>query len=99
MENRSIENKNNRRRSPFLSKQEIVIIGLLGIIGLISGGILSISQLALMTEEMKQEILSALGSETILIVVAAVQVFFLTIITSIIGIKISKKVGLRLLAN
>ena len=44
MENRRVENK-QRTKYSFLSKQELIIIGLLAIIGLVSGGILSISQM------------------------------------------------------
>lgn len=80
----------------FLSKNEWILIAILAVIGLISGAMVGASQLEVLSEEMKVDLVNQVGSENILIIIASIQIMILTSVASIIGLKLSKKVGLKL---
>lgn len=80
----------------FLSKNEWLLVLAFTVIGLMSGLIVGASQLEILSEELKVDLIDQLGSEKILLIIASIQVMILTGIASIIGLKLSKKVGLKL---
>lgn len=88
-----------KRKKIFLKKNEWLLIGLLSLLGLISGFLVGTSQLDLLSEEMKSQALEQVGSENMLLLIVSIQVMLLTCITSIVGLKLSKKIGLKLHTN
>lgn len=83
-------------KKAFLSKKEWILIAVTTVIGLVAGVIVGVSQLDLLSEDMKVDLINQLGSENMLLLIASIQVMILTCLTSIVGLKLSKSVGLKL---
>jgi len=66
------------------------------IIGLISGGLIGMFQVATATEEFKQLMISQMGSIELVIVIGAIQAAILTFISTFFGLKLARKVNLEL---
>lgn len=66
------------------------------LIGLIASICAGLYQISMFNEEMKQQIVSQLGSIEALIPIAAVQGVLFTFVSSFIGLKLARKVNLKL---
>lgn len=69
---------------------------LFALVGLIASGFVALYQIDILSESIKQQITTQLGSLNALIPVAAVQGAVLTFVVTLIGLKVAKKVNLQL---
>ena len=67
-----------------------------GLIGLIAGYFTGLYQATIATEELKQQILSGLGSMQAMMLIAAAQAAVYAFLAAFIGLKLARKVNLRL---
>ncbi len=65
-------------------------------IGLIASIFAALYQISMFTEDLKQQIISQLGSLEALIPIAAVQGALITFVATFIGLKLARKVNLKL---
>ena len=80
----------------FFNKKELRISMIFGLIGLVSGLLLGMYQLTILTEELKEQLIGQLGSINVLVPIAGIQAMLYSVITSFFGLKIARKVNLEL---
>ena len=85
-----------KAKKMFLSKNEWILVLVYTVIGLIAGLLVGASQLEVLSEDIKLDLIKQLGSESTLLMIVSIQVMILTGLASIVGLKLSKKVGLKL---
>ncbi len=79
-----------------IKNKDLKISFIFTFIGLIASLIAAIYQITMLTDSMKQQIISQLGSINALIPVAAVQGVIFTFLATFIGLKMARKVNLKL---
>lgn len=79
-----------------MKNKDLKISIIFTIIGLIAGIFTGFYQVSTLTEESYQQIISQLGSTNVLMIVVIVQVVIFTFFSALLGLKISRKVNLKL---
>ncbi len=79
-----------------IKNKDLKISFIFTFIGLVASVIAAMYQITMLTDSMKQQIISQLGSINALIPVAAVQGVLFTFIATFIGLKLARKVNLKL---
>lgn len=79
-----------------LQKKDLKVSLIFTFVGLIASLFAGIYQISMFTESVKQKIISELGSMEILLLIAAVQGALITFIFTFIGLKLARKVNLKL---
>ena len=67
-----------------------------GVIGLIAGYFTGLYQVSIATEQLKQQILSQVGSMQAMLLIAAAQATVFAFLSALIGLKLARKVNLKL---
>jgi membrane protease YdiL (CAAX protease family) len=89
MKNRDIKNKD-------IKNKDIKISLIFTLIGFFAGIVVGIYQVSTITEEVKQQIITQMGSTTMLIIITAIQATLYAFISAFIGLKLARKVNLQL---
>lgn len=79
-----------------LQNKDLKISFIFSFIGLVASICAGVYQISMLTENIKQQIVSQLGSMEALIPIAAVQGLLITFIATLIGVKLARKVNLKL---
>ena len=79
-----------------MKNKDIKIALIFGIIGLIAGYFTGLYQASIATEQLKQQILSQVGSMQAMILIAAAQAAVYAFLSAFIGLKLARKVNLKL---
>jgi membrane protease YdiL (CAAX protease family) len=79
-----------------LKNKDLKISLIFTAIGIIASTYAGLYQISMFTEDIKQQVVSQLGSIEVLIPIAAVQGGLITFIATFIGVKIARKVNLKL---
>lgn len=79
-----------------IKRKDLKISLIFTLIGIISSVFTAIYQLAMLTDSMKQQVISQIGSLEALIPIAALQGAIMTFIAAFIGLKLARKVNLKL---
>lgn len=79
-----------------LQNKDLKISLIFAFIGLIASIFAGMYQISMLTEDLKLQIVSQLGSMKALIPIAAVQGLVITFVSAFIGLKLAKKVNLKL---
>jgi membrane protease YdiL (CAAX protease family) len=80
----------------FFNGKDLSLSGILAAIGLVAGLAISSYQIPLLAAEIRETLLTQLGSETVAILVSAFQVALLTFLTTFFGLKMARATGLEL---
>jgi len=69
------------------------------LVGLIAGALIVSYQISIASEEFKNQLISALGSVEMVIIAGAIQAAILTFIATFFGVKLARRLNLKLYAE
>ena len=79
-----------------MNKRDLNISLIFTLIGLIAGALIVSFQISTASEEFKSQLISVVGSVEMLIIIGAIQAAILTFIATFIGVKLARKLDLKL---
>ncbi len=82
-----------------MNKKDLRISLIFALVGLIAGTLIVSFQISTASEEFKSQLISALGSVERLIIVGAIQAAILTFIATFFGVKLARRLDLKLYAK
>jgi len=82
-----------------MNKKDLRISLIFTLVGLIAGGLIGSSQISTASEEFKSQLVSALGSIEMVIIVGAMQAGILTFVATFFGLKLARGLYLKLYAE
>lgn len=82
-----------------MNKKDIKISLIFAFVGLIAGILIVIYQISIASEEFKNQLIAALGSVEMVIIVGGLQAAILTFIATFFGVKLARRLNLKLYAE
>lgn len=82
-----------------MNKKDLRISLILALVGLIAGALIGSFQISTVSEELKSQLISTLGSVELVIIVGAIQAAILTFVATFFGLKLSRRLDLKLFAE
>jgi len=82
-----------------MNKKDLRISLIFTLVGLVAGALIGSFQISTASEEFKSQLISALGSLEMVIIVGAIQTAILTFVATFFGVKLARRLDLKLYAE